>query len=286
MGKHCLLKNETIERDALDGNGQPAWPVGVVTVDWPADSSISQYDQWLFMQKMEAVGTLAGGLAHDFNNLLSVIVSHATVAMFEIGRGRPGYETIKGMLAATDMAKKLTSQLLAFTRKESFDMQPLDINEIIRETLAMLRFSMPRDVALTLELNGGKGSICADATQIKQAIMNILLNCLDAMPEGGTLTIRTTDVCPNQKSSPGCCNPPPGRHCMIQICDTGTGMTDEVRKRIFEPLFTTKAAGKGTGLGMSVTYGIIQKHGGRIDVVSVPGKGSVFTIFLPQCEKC
>ena len=145
---------------------------------------------------------------------------------------------------------------------------------------------MPKDVMLILELNSGKGSIFADATQMKQAIMNILMNCLDAMPDGGVLTIRTTDAGQNRKNITGCCDLPLGHNCMIQICDTGMGMTEEARKRIFEPFFTTKAAGKGTGLGMSVTYGIIQKHGGRIDVASEPGKGSVFTILMPLCEKC
>jgi PAS domain S-box-containing protein len=230
-------------------------------------------------QKMEAVGQLAGGVAHDFNNLLTVIQGHCDM-LRETAIGGPAREDVEEIAKATARATSLTRQLLAFSRTQLLQPEPLDLNHIVEQVEPMLRRLIGAHIVLRSSLAAGLRPVLADAGQIEQVLMNLVVNARDAMPGGGTLTI-TTQPCERRSDD---ANLPAGHYIALVVKDQGAGMTAEVRARIFEPFFTTKPAGRGTGLGLSTVYGIVKQSGGSIHVESEPGAGARFEILLPCAE--
>ena len=222
-------------------------------------------------QKMEAVGRLAGGVAHDFNNILSVIHSYTEFALSELREADPLYSDLQEVLAASHRAEGLTRQLLAFSRKQVLKPTVVDVNALVTGLEKMLERLLGEDVDLVFVPDPGLGRVKADPGQLEQVLMNLAVNSRDAMPSGGTLTIRTSDVVGDD-----------GVHtARLFVTDTGIGMDGATVARAFEPFFTTKETGKGTGLGLATVYGIVTQSGGTVRVESAPGRGTTFIIDLP-----
>ena len=247
----------------------------------------SMEEQLRQSQKMEAVGTLAGGVAHDFNNLLTVIIGNAELALMNVIKNeslRKGIEEIK---KAGDKAASLTRQLLAFSRKQMIMLEVIDINKGINETKKMLKRTIGEDIEFLTVLETKLWKVHADSGQINQIIMNMVANARDAMPQGGKLTIETTnaDLNENYFREYGINGVKPGHYVMLTVSDTGSGMDKETLEHIFDPFFTTKEVGKGTGLGLSTVYGIVKQNNGFVWVYSKPGQGSTFKVYLPKVKE-
>jgi two-component system cell cycle sensor histidine kinase/response regulator CckA len=232
-------------------------------------------------QKMEAIGQLAGGVAHDFNNLLTVIKINAELALEELGTGHPVYADIQEVSRAAGRAAALTRQLLAFSRRQVLQPQVLDLNAVIADLQRMLARLIGEDIEFALDLASDLGFVLADPGQLEQVLVNLAINGRDAMPRGGTLTIATRNVEISSAEAARHAHARPGTFVAVALRDGGAGMTSDVQARIFEPFFTTKEAGRGTGLGLATVYGIVTQSGGFIEVKSAPGRGAVFTVFLP-----
>jgi len=241
--------------------------------------------QFHHAQKMEAIGQLAGGVAHDFNNLLTVIRSYGDLLMQEFPPGAPQIGDLDQILKATDAASALTKQLLAFGRQQMVKLEVLDVNTIIGELDKMLRRLIGEDIEYATVLEHSVSRVEADAGQIQQILMNLVINARDAMPSGGKLTVETKGVLLDEAYSNSHDGVAPGRYVSIEVTDTGTGMSNEVQARIFEPFFTTKDIGKGTGLGLSTVYGIVQQCRGHIWVYSELDRGTTFKIYLPGVDQ-
>jgi PAS domain S-box-containing protein len=233
-------------------------------------------------QKMEAVGRLAGGIAHDFNNLLTAIQGRTELLLADAeGDARIESDLVE-IRAATGRAATLTRQLLAFSRRQVLEPKVLDLNQIVREMQTMLRRLIGEDVALVTHLSPALDAVRADPGHIEQVLMNLLVNARDAMPEGGTVTIETSNVALDRRRALQEGGIEPGAYVVLQVSDTGCGIPHELQERIFEPFFTTKEPGKGTGLGLSMIWGIVKQSGGHVTVESAPGKGATFRILLPR----
>ncbi|MGC4054444.1 MAG: PAS domain S-box protein [Paludibaculum sp.] len=240
--------------------------------------------QFLQAQKMESVGRLAGGIAHDFNNLLTVINGYAQMLLDQLTPVDPLRGSIAEIHRAGERAAGLTQQLLAFSRKQILTPRQLDINRVVKDLLPMLKRLVGEDIDVLIALKAENGSIQADAHQIEQVIMNLVVNARDAMPAVGKLIIETTCVTLDEQYLRTHHDARRGRYVQLTVSDTGAGMDSETRARIFEPFFTTKEAGKGTGLGLSTVQGIVAQSGGHIDVYSEKGVGTTFKIYLPACS--
>jgi len=240
--------------------------------------------QLLQAQKMEAVGTLASGVAHDFNNLLTAIQGFAELAMGSTPESAPIHADLEKIRSAAERGAALVRQLLLFSRREEMQLVPLDLNRTTQGIARMLAPLIGEDITMSLELAPDLWPVMADEGNIQQVLMNLALNARDAMPDGGTLAIKTENAIPGEAccSDVGECGA--GRQVCLAVKDTGTGMDDATRARIFEPFFSTKGPAKGTGLGLAVVYGIVEEHGGWIDVESAPGAGSTFTVCLPTTD--
>ncbi|MGQ9636965.1 MAG: PAS domain-containing sensor histidine kinase, partial [Thermodesulfobacteriota bacterium] len=236
-------------------------------------------------QKMEAIGRLAGGIAHDFNNILSVIKGNCQLSLLDLREGDPLYTNLKEIEMASNRAADLTRQLLAFSRKQIMEIRIVDLNEVVRGLEKMLRRIIGEDIELITFLSEDLWRVRVDPGQMEQAIINIVVNARDAMPEGGKLTIETANVELDEEYARRHIAVTPGQYVMLSVSDTGCGMTPEVKERIFEPFFTTKGKEKGTGLGLSTVYGIVKQSGGNIWVYSEPSKGTTFKIYLPRVEE-
>jgi two-component system cell cycle sensor histidine kinase/response regulator CckA len=259
-----------------DERGQALRTVGVA-MDVTARKELE--DQFRQMQKMDALGQLAGGVAHDFNNLLTVIEGYGQMLHDDWPGPGQGRLDLAEILRASERAKVLTNQLLAFSRKQVVRLARIDLNATIRDLSRMLARVIGENIALDLQLDVVP-SVIADVGQIEQVVMNLAVNARDAMPYGGRLTIRT--ACAAMDSSAARARGlDPGEYAVLVVADTGSGMTAEVRQRIFEPFFTTKEVGKGTGLGLSTVYGIVKQSSGHIEVSSEPGEGTTFRVHLP-----
>jgi PAS domain S-box-containing protein len=237
------------------------------------------------LQKMEAVGRLAGGVAHDFGNLLTVIHARAQLALQRLGAESPARQDIELMDATAARAGGLVRQLLAFSRKQVLQPKILDLNALVEDVQRMLEPVIGEDIRLAVALAPGLGRVKADAVQLEQVVINLAVNARDAMPDGGTLAIETADVALDEAFVREHAGGASGPHVMLRVRDTGVGMDAATRARIFEPFFTTKQTGKGTGLGLATVYGIVKQHGGYVAVQSEPGRGSTFTVYLPRVEE-
>lgn len=238
-------------------------------------------EQFIQAQKMESVGRLAGGIAHDFNNLLMVIIGNTQLVYETLLPNDPLSKDLKTVLDAAERAKNLTRQLLTFARKQIISPQLLNLNDLILNLDKLLRRVIGEDIELTILPVKNLWHVKVDTNQMEQVLINMAVNARDAMPNGGKLTIETTNVTLNEAYTRRHVEVKPGPYVMIAVSDTGTGMSSEVQSRLFEPFFTTKEAGKGTGLGLATCYGIIKQHGGNIWVYSEVNRGTTFRIYLP-----
>lgn len=241
-------------------------------------------DQFRQAQKMEAVGRLAGGVAHDFNNLLMVISGYAEVILGGLELDHPLHEKGRAIQLAADRATTLTRQLLAFSRKQLLELKVVDVNAIVDDMERLLRPLIGENVELSTLRSSEAAHTRADAGQLEQVLMNLVVNAKDAMPQGGKLAIQTRTTVVDEHHRGGQQFIRPGNYVLLSVSDTGMGMDRETQSRIFEPFFTTKEKGKGTGLGLSTVYGIVKQTGGYVMVQSEVGRGTTFHIYLPLTE--
>ncbi len=264
----------------LDAEGKPFAVCGIA----PDTERKALEEQLQRSQKLEAIGQLAGGVAHDFNNLLTVINGYSAMLLARddvAGRTREHVEQIQG---AGQRAASLTSQLLAFSRRQVLQPKVLDLNQVVRNLEKMLRRLIGEDIELITRLDPAPQFVRADAGQIEQVIVNLAVNARDAMPRGGQLFVELAEVDGGVAGGRRRADLPPGRCSRLTVRDTGCGIDSETLPRIFDPFFTTKPVGQGTGLGLSTVYGIVRQSGGQIEVESEPGKGSAFLLYLPRAE--
>jgi PAS domain S-box-containing protein len=237
--------------------------------------------QLLQAQKMEAVGQLAGGIAHDFNNILTGIIGFGTLMDMRMNRNDPQRQNLNHILAGAERASTLTKSLLTFSRKQISNPQPVDLNEIIMRIGKFIKPVIGEDIDLKIATSNDPLAIKADAGQIEQALLNLATNARDAMTTGGLLTIETEPVLLDTDFMKAHGYGEPGEYARICVSDSGCGMDETTLKRVFEPFFSTKGVGKGTGLGLAMVYGIIKQHNGFINVYSEKGVGTTFSIYLP-----
>jgi PAS domain S-box-containing protein len=242
------------------------------------------HDQFLQVQKMDSIGRLAGGIAHDFNNILSVIIGFSEMALNQLPEKSELKDQIKTIHGAGEKAASLTKQLLAFSRKQVLEMKAVNIDHTIQDMTKMLGRLVPANITFDLDLQTEAHKILADPAQLEQILLNLVVNGRDAMPDGGLLSVKTSDVeiqetrhLDNEKVKPG-------SYVMLSVIDTGTGMSQDVIQKIFEPFFSTKGVGKGTGMGLSTVYGIVKQHKAHIVVNSEIGSGTSFEIYFPVAE--
>ena len=236
-------------------------------------------------QKMDAIGKLAGGVAHDFNNLLMVISAYAELMLDSVAPEHPLRRNVQEIMTASRRAADLTRQLLAFGRKQVQSLQLVDLNWIVEEINKMLPRLIGEDIELIFAPGQNLGKVKADLVQIEQIVMNLAANARDAMPKGGKLTIETANVQLDEDYVQEHSIVPAGDYVLLAVTDSGTGIASEHMAHIFEPFYTTKEAGKGTGLGLATVYGIVKQNGGFVWVYSEPGLGTTFKIYLPRVQQ-
>lgn len=235
----------------------------------------------LHTQKMEAIGTLAGGISHDFNNLLQVVQGYTDILLTGKKPEDPDYNDLLAIRNATARAGELTMELLTFSRKKKSILRPVDLNHLIKQVNKILQRTFLKSIEIKLQLADNLKRINGDHGQLEQVLMNLAINARDAMPGGGDLIIRTGITTLNEKfcmTHPGAT---PGNFVLVTVSDNGQGMAEDTLKHIFEPFYTTKEIGRGTGLGLALVYGIIKEHRGYIMPYSKPGQGTTFEIYLP-----
>lgn len=236
-------------------------------------------------QKMDAIGTLAGGVAHDFNNILGSILMYCDLLEDQADSGEEVRDIAHEIRTVSGRGAALTRQLLIFSRKQIMNMKPIDLNELIDSLLKMLHRLIGESVAIVPRLSSDLWKISADSSQIEQVLLNLTINARDAMPDGGKIFIETSNINLTEDFSTTHLNVAPGPHVVLTVTDTGCGMSPDVQDRLFEPFFTTKAIGKGTGLGLSTVYGIVKQSKGSIWVYSEIGKGTIFKIYFPATDE-
>lgn len=238
-------------------------------------------DQLAQSQKMEVIGTLAGGIAHDFNNMLAVILGYSDLAKNTLPSDAKQINHLNEVIKAGNRAKDLVKQILNFSRQTEIQHVDISLTVIVKEVVKMVKSTLPSNIDCVMNVDQEASFVRGDQTQMHQVLMNLCVNANQAMPDGGTLTVNLTNFAANEPC-PSCSSGLPGRFVHLSVSDTGTGMPDSVKKRIFEPYFTTKEVGKGTGMGLAVVHGIINQHNGHICVHSEEGEGTTFHIFLPS----
>ena len=275
--------------------GEQLWvAVNAVLITWEAKPAVLCFlrdmtrqkkleAQLQYSRKIEAVGTLAGGVAHDFNNLLMGI--QGTVSLMQMGtdQAHPDYERLKNIEKQIQSGARLTSHLLGYARKGKYEVIPLDLNRLVEDTSDTFGRTK-KQITIHRELAKDLFAIEADPVQIEQVLLNLCVNSADAMPGGGDMTLKTTNVT-HRDMKGKLYEPKPGSYVLLAVTDTGTGMYKKTMERIFDPFFTTKEMGRGTGLGLASAYGIIKGHGGYIDADSIRGRGTTFSIYLPASKK-
>ena len=261
-----------------DATGQPRRLQGVLLDITDAKQTEAKFLQ---AQKVEAIGQLAGGVAHDFNNILTAITGYSELTLRRLAVSDPLYLNLQEIHKAADRAAGLTRQLLAFSRKQTLQPKVIDLNTVLVDMDKMLRRLIGEHIDLATLSGRDLGRVKADPAQIEQIIINLSVNARDAMPYGGSLTVETDNVTLDTRYARTHNDVTPGRYVMLAVSDTGVGMTNEVKAHLFEPFYTTKGVGKGTGLGLATCYGIIKQSGGHIAVYSEPGRGTTFKVYLP-----
>jgi two-component system, cell cycle sensor histidine kinase and response regulator CckA len=241
--------------------------------------------QLLESQKLEAVGRLAGGVAHDFNNVLTAILGSAELLLLSTPPNAPKQEELEIIRDAGLRAKELIRQLLAFSARQVLTPTVLDLNHLVKNVNKMLRRLIGEDIELVTALAPDPGAVRADAGQIEQVLVNLVVNARDAMPKGGRLTIATAEVDISDPNTSEHHQVPPGRYVALRVTDTGIGMDRETQGHVFEPFFTTKPRAHGTGLGLATVYGIVRQSGGHVTLDSAPGAGTTFCIYLPSVDE-
>jgi len=235
-------------------------------------------------RKMESFGRLAGGIAHDFNNILGIIIGNTELAMDDVPRWSPVYLNLEEIIEASLRARDVVSQLLSFTRRTNIEKKPINIDQIIQESLKLLRSSIPTSIEIRQNIPKDIDTILANPTQINQILINLSTNAHHAMPKGGMLEIGLKNLELDEDNAAQYPDISPGRYVNLKVSDTGHGISAKVMDRIFDPYFTTKEMGKGTGMGLSVVHGIVKSHDGAISVKSEHGKGTTFSILFPVVE--
>jgi PAS domain S-box-containing protein len=271
----------------LDENGQIVGILGIgenITERKRAEAETRELESQLRRaQKIESIGTLAGGIAHDFNNLLMAILGNVSLMSLDLPPTHPHFEPLKSIEKQVRSGANLTSQLLGYARKGRYEVKTLNLNELLMETTKT--FSRTRkEITIHLDLSEDLFLIEADRGQMEQVLLNLYVNAADAMPAGGDLTLKTSNMS-QEEMKQSLYQPKLGNYVFLQVKDSGTGMDEKTMERIFEPFFTTKDRGRGTGLGLASVYGIIKGHGGYIDVRSEKGHGSTFSVYLPASQQ-
>ncbi len=306
-GEHMILRNNVLGGHALTGievvrrrkdgseitinlslaplHGPGGAVVGVLAI--AADlTALRQLEvQYRQSQKVEAVGQLAGGIAHDFNNILTAILSATQLLLRDLPRGSAARHDVEGIADSARRATGLTRQLLAFSRRQVLELKSLDLNALVQDQERMLQRLIPENVELRTTLSPDLGAVRADAGQLEQVLMNLIVNARDAMPLGGKITITTANVEVDRPYLEGTVPVRAGRYVLLGVSDTGVGMDANTLTHVFEPFFTTKAPGQGTGLGLATVYGIVKQTGGYIWADSAPNQGAAFKIYLPQAQE-
>jgi signal transduction histidine kinase/ActR/RegA family two-component response regulator len=259
-------------------------PTGIMQINHDITQRLKLEEQLRQAQKLEAIGTLTGGIAHDFNNILGAVVINSEMALLDLP-GESGLRTnLELILKAGMRGRDLVTQMLLFSRKSEKKQEVLPLTPLIKETFKLLRSSLPATIQMKLQLETESDSVSADSSQIQQVIMNLCMNAAYAMRGAtGSIDISLQGITFGPTDLPEA-DMQPGDYLILSVKDTGSGMDEEVRKRIFEPFFTTKPVGEGTGLGLSVVYGIVKNHKGTITVYSEPGRGSIFKVYLPKVD--
>jgi PAS domain S-box-containing protein len=274
---HSFLGETTIRPLAPE----PGMPPGFVVVTHDVTERRTLEERLRQGQKMQAIGQLAGGVAHDFNNLLTAILGYADWLEQDMA-GDARLDQIREIQRAAERAADLTRQLLAFSRREMIRPAIIDLTRLIQELLPMLRRLIEHPVEIVEATAPATSAILGDRSQVEQIILNLVLNARDAMPNGGRVTVRTTDVTFDGDSREAGLH---GPHVLLEVSDTGVGMDAETRRRAFEPFFTTKGVGQGTGLGLATVYGIVQQMNGLIEIDSEPNRGCAFRVYLPHADR-
>jgi PAS domain S-box-containing protein len=258
--------------------------VAVASMVHDVTERVNLQQQLLHSQKLEAIGTLAGGVAHDFNNLLTTILGNVNLARMHLGPSHPAARGLTDAETAAERAAELTRQLLGFSRKSPAEVRPVQINDRLREAIELFRHSVPAGVEVHADLASDLWEVAADAGQIGQVVMNLCLNARDAVGENGWVRVATANRTLDREFQRTHAWARSKDYVEITVGDNGAGMDEKTRERIFEPFFTTKPVGQGTGLGLATAYGIVENHGGGIEVESAPGKGTAFHVWLPRYE--
>ena len=236
-------------------------------------------------QKMEAIGTLAGGISHDFNNLLQVISGYSELLLTNTDQEAPVHKDLTAIHQAAVRGSELVKQILAFSRKLEPEIHILNLNDQVLQVERMLYRTIPKMISIELLLDRELWDIAADPGQMEQVLINLALNAKDAMPNGGKLRFGTQNVILDREYAGTHLDVKPGEYVQLSVSDTGTGMAREISERIFEPFFSTKGVGEGTGLGLAMVYGIVKNHGGHVQCYSEPGHGTTFRIYFPATEQ-
>lgn len=284
-----IVWTETQMKAVKDENGKVVSLTGI-TIDVSErkraeEALIKSEEQLRQSQRLESVGRLAGGIAHDFNNMLTAINGYSELLLRELKEENSIRQKVLEIKKAGERSASLTQQLLAFSRRQVLKPQMLDLNNVIKDMSGLFRRLIGEHIYLSINLSEDECRVEADPGQLSQVIMNLAVNARDAMPKGGELTIKTENIFLDEEYAATHVPTMPGNYVRLSVSDTGIGVDEESRKHIFEPFYTTKEKGAGTGLGLATVYGIVKQSGGYIWVDSEPGKGAEFIVFLPQVEK-